>query len=115
MKAYKITAFAGAAFYFISGILIIGSIINGTTGLFINLIIGTLFICAAYYLYLRAENIIKLSGEIRQSQETDQSSSILKRFLLFEYIFIYAGNFIGMVFLYGVLHRVFSEKMPVFG
>lgn len=115
MKAYKITARTAAALYLISGILIIGSIINGTIGLFINLIIGTLFICAAYYLYLRAESIIKLSGKIKQSQETDQSNSILKRFLFFEYIFIGAGNLIGMVFLYGVLHRVLAEKMPVFG
>ena len=114
MQAYKIVAFSGAAFYFITGVLIIGSIINGAIGLFINLIIGIMFICAGFYLYARAENIIRLIGGLKPDQ-ADQADRVLKRFLFFEYIFIGAGNLIGMVFLYGVLHRVFAEKMPVFG
>ena len=114
MKMYNITAHAAAAFYFVSGILIIGSIINGPIGLFINLIVGILFICAGAYLRARAENIIKLTGQIKPDR-ADQADSTLKRFLFFEYIFIGAGNLIGLVFLYGVLYRVFAEKMPVFG
>ena len=114
MKMYKITAHAAAAFYLVSGILIIGSIINGAIGLFINLIVGLLFICAGAYLHARAENIIKLTSRIKPDR-ADQADSALKRFLFFEYIFIGAGNLIGLVFLYGVLYRVFAEKMPVFG
>ena len=105
---------AAAALYLISGILIIGSIINGAIGLFINLIVGLLFICAGFYLYARAENIIRLISGLKP-ERADQTDGILKRFLFFEYLFISAGNLIGMVFLYGVLHRVFAEKMPVFG
>ena len=114
MQAYKIIAFSGAAFYFITGVLIIGSIINGAIGLFINLIVGLLFICAGFYLYARAENIIRLIGRLKP-ERADQTDGILKHFLFFEYLFISAGNLIGMVFLYGVLHRVFVEKMAVFG
>lgn len=114
MQAYKIAAFSGAAFYFITGVLIIGSILNGAIGLFINLIVGIMFICAGSYLHARAENIIRLIGGIKPDQ-ADQADSALRRFLFFEYIFIGAGNLIGMVFLYGVSHRVFVEKMPVFG
>ena len=114
MQAYKIIAFSGAAFYFITGVLIIGSILNGAIGLFINLIVGLLFICAGFYLYARAENIIRLISGLKP-ERADQADGILKRFLFFEYLFICAGNLIGMVFLYGVLHRVFAEKMPVFG
>ena len=114
MKTYKIMARMAAALYLISGILIIGSILNGTIGLFINLIIGIMFISAGAYLYARAENIIRLIGGIKP-ERADQADSILKRFLFFEYIFMGAGNLIGMMFLYGVLHRVFAEKMPVFG
>lgn len=58
MQAYKTAAFSAAALYLISGILIIGSILNGTIGLFINLIVGIMFIYAGAYLYARAENII---------------------------------------------------------
>ena len=114
MKTYKIMARAAAAFYFITGVLIIGSIINGTIGLFINLIIGIMFLCASFYLYARAENIIRLIGGLKP-ERADQADSVLQRFLFFEYIFIGAGSLIGMVFLYGVLYRVFAEKMPVFG
>ena len=103
-----------AVLYLISGILIIGSILNGVIGLFINLIVGILFICAGSYLHARAENIIRLIGGLKPDR-ADQTDSVLRQFLFFEYIFIGAGNLIGMVFLYGVLHRVFAEKMPVFG
>ena len=103
-----------AALYLISGILIIGSIINGAIGLFINLIVGIVFIFAGAYLHARAENIIRLTSRIKP-ERADQADSVLKRFLFFEYLFISAGNLIGMVFLYGVSHRVFVEKMPVFG
>lgn len=114
MQAYKTAAFSAAALYLISGILIIGSIINSAIGLFINLIIGIMFIAAGFYLYARTENIIRLIGGIKP-EPMDQADSVLKRFLFFEYLFIGAGNLIGMVFLYGVLYRFFAEKMPVFG
>lgn len=114
MQAYKTVAFSGAAFYFITGVLIIGSIMKGAIGLFINLIVGIMFISAGSYLYARAENIIRLIGGLKP-ERADQADRVFKRFLFFEYIFIGAGNLIGMVFLYGVLHRVFAEKMPVFG
>ena len=114
MQAYKTAAFSGAAFYFITGVLIISSIINGAIGLFINLIVGIMFISAGFYLYARAENIIRLISGLKPGR-ADQADSALKRFLFFEYLFIGAGNLIGMVFLYGVLHRAFAEKMPVFG
>ena len=114
MQAYETAAFSGAASYLISGILIIGSILNGAIGLFINLIIGIMFISAGFYLYARAENIIRLIGGLKP-ERADQADSVLKRFLFFEYIFIGVGNLSGMVFFYGVLHRVFAEKMPVFG
>ena len=114
MQAYKTVAFSGAALYLISGILIIGSILNGAIGLFINLIVGILFISAGFYLYARAGNIIRLTSGIKPDR-ADQADSALKRFLFFEYIFIGAGSLIGMVFLYGVLHRIFAEKTPVFG
>ena len=114
MQAYKIIAFSGVAFYFITGVLIIGSIINGAIGLFINLTVGIMFISAGFYLYARAENIIRLIGGIKPKR-VDQADRALRRFLCFEYLFISAGNLIGMVFLYGVSHRVFAEKMPVFG
>lgn len=114
MRAYKTVAFSGAAFYFITGVLIIGSIINGAIGLFINLIVGIMFISAGAYLYARAENIIRLIDGLKP-EWADRADGILKRFLFFEYIFIGAGSLIGMVFLYGALHRVFAEKMPVFG
>ena len=73
-----------------------------------------MFICAGSYLYARAENIIRLTSGIKPDR-ADQANSALRRFLFFEYIFTGAGNLIGMVFLYGVSHRVFVEKMPVFG
>ena len=114
MQAYKIVAFSGAAFYFITGVLIISSIINGPIGLFINLIVGIMFISAGAYLYARAENIIRLISGLKP-ERANQADGILKRFLFFEYLFISAGNLIGMVFFYGVSHRVFAEKMPVFG
>ena len=114
MQAYETAAFSGAAFYFITGVLIIGSIINGVIGLFINLIVGIMFISVGFYLHARSENIIRLIGGLRP-ERADRADSVLKRFLFFEYLFIGAGNLIGMVFLYGVLHRVFAEKMPVFG
>ena len=114
MKTYKIMACVAADLYLISGISIIGSIINGTIGLFINLIVGIMFISAGFYLHARADNIIRLTSGIKP-ERADQADSVLKRFLFFEYIFIGAGNLIGMVFLYGVSYRVFAEKMPVFG
>ena len=114
MKTCKIMARVAAALYLISGILIIGSILNGASGLFINLIVGIMFISAGAYLYARAENIIRLVGGLKP-ERADQADRVFKRFLFFEYIFIGAGNLISMVFLYGVLHRVFAEKMPVFG
>ena len=114
MKTYKIMARVAATLYLITGILIIGSIINGAIGLFINLIFGIMFICAGFYLYARAENIIRLIGGLKP-ERADRTDRVLRRFLFFEYIFIGAGSLIGMVFLYGVLHRVFAEKMPVFG
>ena len=73
-----------------------------------------MFISAGFYLHARAENIIRLIGGIEPDQ-ADRADSVFKRFLFFEYIFIGAGSLIGMVFLYGVLHPVFAEKMPVFG
>ena len=114
MKIYKTVAHTAAALYLINGILIIASILNGAIGLFINLIVGPVFICAGSYLHARAENIIRLIGRIKPDR-ADQADGILKRFLFFEYLFIGAGNLSGMVFLYGVLYRVFAEKMSVFG
>ena len=70
--------------------LIIGSILNGAIGLFINLIVGIMFISAGSYLYARAENIIRLIGGLKP-ERADRANSMLKRFLFLEYIFFRIG------------------------
>jgi riboflavin transporter FmnP len=58
MKLYKIESYLGAFLYIILGFLTIGSILNGTIGWWINLIMGMLFIAIGYYLYSKVKSII---------------------------------------------------------
>ena len=116
MKAIKLVSKIAALSYIVLGLLTIGSIINGTTGLFINLTIGVLFIIIGFYLYARAKNIVILITETEDlNKEKNRIINALARFLIFERIFIVISLSFGIFLLSGAISRVFRENMPIFG
>lgn len=116
MKLYKIVSYLGAFSYILLGLLTIGSIINGTFGFYINLIIGVFFTTIGYYLYLKAKNIIKLIANIENLNTGKQVTlNSITRFLFFEKIFIIMSLLLGIILLSAAISRVFGENLPIFG
>jgi len=116
MKFYKIVSYLGAFSYILLGILTIGSIINGTKGLYINLIIGVFFTIIGYYLYAKAKSIIKLITNIKKlNNEKQITLNSITLFLLFEKIFIVISLLFGIILLSAAISRVFGENLPIFG
>ncbi|MGQ7869713.1 hypothetical protein [Sunxiuqinia sp. sy24] len=116
MKFYKIASYLCTFSYILLGLLTIGSIINGTIGLYINLIMGVLFTTIGYYLYAKAKSTIKLIDNIKKlNNEKQVTLNSIAQFLLFEKLFIVISLLFGIILLSAVISRVFGENLPVFG
>ena len=116
MKFYKIVSYSAALSYVILGCLTIGSIINGTLGLYINLIMGIFFIAIGYYLYAKAKSIIILIDNVETLNNGKQViMNSISRFMLFEKIFFLISLLLGIIFLSAAISRVFGENVPIFG
>jgi len=53
-KLFKGIAFLGAGLWMLSGVITIGSILNGTVGFFINIVVGVIFILIGVYVLTKA-------------------------------------------------------------
>ncbi len=116
IELHKIVSYLGALLYIVLGFLTIGSIINETSGLYINLIMGILFITIGYYLYSRAKSVIELMVSIENLSSGEQVFlNAIARFLLFEKIFIFISLLLGIILLSAAILRVFWENLAIFG
>ena len=108
---YLLFFYLNALAWLLLGLLSIGSIINGSDGLMINIVLGSLFILIGIYFYLRTKNHQKLLLLFAE-KKADQ---YFKHFILLEKILISMSLFFIFILLSGVIHRIFGENMPVFG
>lgn len=116
MRLYKIISFTGALTYMLLGLVTVGSVLNGNTGLYINLLMGLIFIGTGYYLYEKAKHIIILLLEVKNSDiRRSLSPKTLTKFLFLEKIFVLVSLLFGVVILSAAISRVFFERMPIFG
>ncbi len=110
---YKIAANFSIVLWFIDGLLTIGSIINGTIGLFINIIMGIIFMLISLYIYLKVKNVIRI---INHSEDlTTKNKAIYNRFIFIEITFTFISITVGSIALSGIASRVFGEGLAVFG
>ena len=115
---YKLLSIVNTAVWTLLGLLTIGSIIHGSVGLYINIIIGCLFLLIAGYLHNKAKNTIALAKTIETLERDTSDRSIetlIKRFILLETIFTVLSILFGVLLLTGAITRVFGEQVPVFG
>lgn len=116
IKTYKTISYLGAFVYVLLGFLTIGSIINGTIGLYINLIVGVIFIIIGYYFYAKAKSFMILIDNVKKSNnETQATLNAIAKFLFFEKVLIITGLLFGVILLSAAISRVFGEKLPIFG
>lgn len=116
MKFYIIISKCAAFSYVLLGLITIGSVINKTIGLSINLIMGGFFIAIGFYLYSKGESVIVLKANTNiLSKEKHKFLKSIDRFMFFEKIFMSISLLLGILFLYAAITRIFGENTPVFG
>ena len=110
---YKLATNFSIILWFLDGLLTIGSIANGTIGLFINMIMGIIFMLIGLYIYLKVKNVIRI---IDYSEDlATKNKTIYNRFIFIEIIFTFISIVVGLIALSGIASRVFGEGLAVFG
>jgi hypothetical protein len=98
----------------LAGLITIGSNYYGFN--IANFIVGFLFFLIGYFWYIRYKNTINLITESKKSKILNISiETVLHRTLNLELILIIISLLIVLIVNSGVVSRVFSEKMSVFG
>ncbi|MEN7551644.1 hypothetical protein AAG747_27260 [Rapidithrix thailandica] len=110
-QLYRVISLAGALLWCMTGIIIIGSMLNEISQAFINSMMGMIFLAIGYYLYLKSRNSLQLlTGYLKTENRT-----VLNKFFLLECIFASVIFFTGLLLFSATVSRAFFEKMPIFG
>ena len=113
IQIYKIASRFSSTLWFLVGIITLGSIYNGLDGVYINIVIGLIFLSISMYTLLKAKNInriISFSDSINEGKKITYN-----RLLLLESIFTFISITVGLIALSAVISRTFGEGLPVFG
>ena len=117
-KLFKGIAFLGAGLWMLSGVITIGSILNGTVGFFINIVVGVIFILIGVYVLTKAVYFLKLLAEVRSLESNDRHKTdigIYRINVRLEILLMLSFVLSGLIILSAVISRTFYEGFPVFG
>lgn len=117
MIIYKVSAYISVFIWFAIGILIISSISLSYIGMYINIIIGIIFGLISFYLFYKAKTTICIINEMNylNSRSNYNSFKSLNKFIITEVIFNILSILVSIVFLSGMISRIWGEGQPVFG
>jgi len=112
IKLHKFIAYVGAWLWITLGGLTISSILLGTVGWAINVVIGTLFILIGCFFYWRTHSFHRFYMANADNLRKDKlfHQHLLPETLLTLCILL----FVGILLLAG-MSRVFGEGYPIFG
>jgi hypothetical protein len=107
-------AVSNIVLWVLAGLMTIGSNYYGFN--IANFIVGFIFFLIGYFWYVRYNNTVNLITELKKSNILNISiEAVLHRTVNLELILIFIGLLIVLIVNSGVVSRVFSEKMSVFG
>ena len=112
---FKTVSRLSFSIWILLGVLTISSIVNGFEGIYINIIIGIIFILSGIFLLLRTKKIRKLVPIFEKNDITENEKLSLKSFLVYEIIFSLLITFFGLILATAAFHRIITEKLPIFG
>lgn len=116
IKSYKITANISVFIWILIGVLVIYSTFLDKLIMFVNILMGFVFLFIGLYLYKKTKNTICLIDEILEfKNEHKNSFGSINKFLRTELIFNIVNILFSMILLSGTISRVFYESKAVFG
>ncbi|MEG0926875.1 hypothetical protein [Chryseobacterium sp.] len=107
IKLLEIVNLICSLLFFSSGILVYYGILLGSNGWLINFIVGSLFILYSAFNYSKIKTIIKFIKQKRKDEYADKA-------IIYELISQFFILTISLVFISGIISRVFIEKTAVF-
>ena len=117
MRIYKVSAYTSVFIWLAIGMLIIGSISLSYSGMYINIIIGIIFVLISFYLCFKTKNTLSILNEINNVKLHSNANSFksLNNFIITEIIFNILSLAISIILLSGVITRIWGEGKPIFG
>lgn len=116
LKFHRWTSNLTVFIWILLGLITIGSILNGTTGIFINIIVGLIFSVVGIYFLLRKNSFEEMATSAFLSKtENNQHQNPFSRFLALEIVLVIMTMIFGTLMLSAVISRAFFEKLPIFG
>ena len=112
IRWYRIFALVSVFLWAGLGTITIGSIAVSSLGWVINLVMGLIFICIGWFLYLRASNFQLF---YYASDAETRNNLYLKRFLRSDLILVLIAGLVGTLLILASISRVFGEGYAVFG
>ncbi len=107
----RYASYGASMVWIATGLIIIGSIYLSSSGFFINLIIGVLFILLGIFFYSKEKTLLQI---LSQNHE-DIQNTLYKKSINGEIILAMLTLFLGLMLLSAASSRVFVEGYPVFG
>jgi len=118
MKKYRVVSYLNVFLWILMGWLTIGSISLGCIGLYINLIMGIVFQLIGFYWLAKARIFIAILKDIDRLNFSYRKSKFkkkLNRLVWAETVFNILSILVAAIFLSGMISRMLTERMPVFG
>ncbi|WP_215225239.1 hypothetical protein [Echinicola shivajiensis] len=116
LKLLRWTSNLTVFIWMLLGLITIGSILNGTAGIFINIIVGLIFSATGIYFLLRKNSFEKMAtSAFLPKTENNQHQNPFSRFLALEIVLVIMTVILGTLMLSAVVSRAFFEKLPIFG
>ncbi|ARR51578.1 hypothetical protein ETN89_15080 [Photobacterium damselae subsp. damselae] len=107
------SSFSVTFIWFAIGAIIIGSSYIDANLLSINVILGSFFQLVSLLFLVKEYHFYRFMTDSANQFSFDDRK--VKRVMNWEFCLIYCIGLIGLITLYGVYFRVFSEGFPVFG
>ena len=112
MRYYTFSSYLAGLLWAILALVTLWGITLSTIGWAINLMAAVLFLLIGCFFYFRANSLQKF---VKTLTLTEPSQKFLQTYLLLDKLFVSVSLLISILFLTGVVIRVFIEKFPVFG
>jgi len=117
-KFQTITSYINSVLWIVLGILTIGSILLGSIGMLINILMGFVFILIGFYFFSKIKILNNVFNTIKILDNNEKKILVqnsIKKFISIEMVIVIASTIIVIVFLSAVISRIFGENLPIFG
>jgi len=112
VKTYRIATIISSLLWISNGVITILSIANSYIGIYINIIVGLIFIAIGIFTIYKSNIILKIYHEKTTSKNIGNSFSKL---LYLESAYTFISISIALLIISAITHRAFVEHFAVFG